>query len=157
MDERLVDQITLDRRSFLWLNHPMNSTFKRLVEVAKALKLTEQTGRCFHSAFLIKQGKVIGIGINRYGKTNRISATYTPTKITNIKNFVPSIHAEVDLLGKIKRIKDYSKHNVVVIRIDNQDKLSNSKPCICCHSVLEQYNIKNIYYSTQNGFEKLDI
>ena len=135
----------------------MSPLFARLSDIAKALKLSQQTGRCFHSAFLVKQGKVIGIGINRYGKTNRISATYTSTKITNAANFIPSIHAEVDLLGKIKRIKDYSKYNVVVIRIDNQNKISNSKPCACCHSVLEQYNIKNIYYSTQDGFKKLHI
>lgn len=123
----------------------------RIVEIAKALKLTEQTGRCFHCAFAVKQKKIICVGINRYNKTNRISATYKLTKKTNAKNFVPSIHAESDLIGKLKAMNSFSKLQMVSIRINNQNNLDDACPCPNCAFQIGRVDFKQVWYSTKYG------
>ena len=50
-----------------------------------------------------------------------------------------------------KRVK---KVNLLVIRIDKNNKLQMAKPCSHCLETIKQLNIiKNIYYSTGNGDE----
>ena len=125
--------------------------FERYVDVAKALKLTEQTGRCFHCALIIKQKKIICIGVNRYNKTNRISATYKPTKVTNVKHFMSGIHAEIQAMGKLKHMESFSKLHLVSIRINNQNQLDDACPCSGCAFELGRVDFKHIWYSTKEG------
>jgi hypothetical protein len=50
-----------------------------------------------------------------------------------------------------KRVK---KVNLLVIRIDKNNKLQMAKPCLQCLTTIKKMNIiKNIYYSTGNGDE----
>lgn len=128
--------------------------FTRFVDIAKALKLTNQTGRCFHCAFAVKQKKIVCIGINRYNKTNRISATFKPKKVSNCVNFVSGIHAEIDLLGKMKRVESFSQYQLVSLRINNENELDNACPCPSCAFNLGQVDFKRIWYSTKSGFER---
>lgn len=128
--------------------------FNRFVDIAKALKLTEQTGRCFHCAFAVKQKKIVCIGVNRYNKTNKISASYKPTKTTNVKNFISGIHAEIDLICKMKAIEDFSRFHLVSIRINNQNELDDACPCPNCAYHLGKVDFKHIWYSTKNGFNR---
>jgi deoxycytidylate deaminase len=130
--------------------------FDRLISIAKDLKSTHQSGRAHHVGFLLKKSKIIKIAVNNYNKTNRVSAQYKLTKLTNNKNFVAGIHCENALLSKMKFVKDLSPYKMVVIRINNNNKLSNSCPCVNCLEMLLKRNIKSIYYSTdQETFNKL--
>lgn len=60
-----------------------------------------------------------------------------------------SIHAEVDAIINAKR--DLKRCNILVIRINKNDKLVNAKPCKYCMGYLEYVGIKNIYYSTKDS------
>lgn len=66
-------------------------------------------------------------------------------------------HAEEDALMKLK--SKYKKISLVIIRISRSSnkedyKLSMSKPCNNCVSLISNYKIKNVYYSTDNGIVK---
>lgn len=43
------------------------------------------------------------------------------------------------------------KLEIVVIRVNNQGDLMNSKPCNSCLYYMRLYGIKNVYYSDENG------
>lgn len=40
---------------------------------------------------------------------------------------------------------------LLVIRVNNEGKLVNSRPCNDCIKILKRYPIKKIYYSNDNG------
>jgi len=87
-----------------------------------------------HSAAVIKNGKILSMGINKF--------------YNNI-----SIHAEVDAV--INYMKLYKKNNIkgldlIVIR-KSGNSLSLSKPCSHCSKFLKQKNVRNIIYSNENG------
>ncbi len=52
--------------------------------------------------------------------------------------------------GFIKLRKIMSNYSIIVLRIDNNGKLTNSKPCVECLSVLKLLNIKYMHYSTNS-------
>lgn len=53
-----------------------------------------------------------------------------------------------------KLTKRLKKCSIVVLRIDMNGNLAESKPCKSCLNVLKQLNIKNVYYSSKNGIIK---
>jgi len=74
---------------------------------------------------------------------------------SNIKfGFMPSTHAEVDAIGKIKNKKNKPKKlDIVVIRLTKTGILSESRPCYHCLCFMEKccLDIRNVYYSTSEG------
>jgi tRNA(Arg) A34 adenosine deaminase TadA len=70
-----------------------------------------------------------------------------------------SCHAEISALNKYyknNRKKKYkqiplNKLTIVVIRIDSNGNLMNSKPCSQCISKIYNSGIKKVIYSTQDG------
>lgn len=103
-----------------------------------------------HSAALIKNGKILNYGYNKY--------TSFATKST--------IHAEMDaLLTLIALKKKFKKHHllnmdIIIIRISSKNHiLKNSRPCNDCIDNLRKYNIRKVYYSNDFGeivCEKID-
>jgi cytidine deaminase len=69
---------------------------------------------------------------------------------TNILSNGMTVHAEINLLSKIKCNKSIS---ILVIRINKEGKLKESKPCYHCLKAMRNsgLNIKYVYYSTSNG------
>ena len=123
--------------------------FARLIEVARALKLTKQEGPSFHVSFILKGAKPIVIGTNSYTKRNMVSLRYKATKHDGA--YVAGVHSEMDSLGKIK-YQDQENLTLVNIRIDNNGNLANSCPCPNCAYVLGRTpSIKKIFYSTSAG------
>ena len=47
--------------------------------------------------------------------------------------------------------QSFSKCNILIIRIDANDKLIESKPCMMCVHELKKHNINKVYYSTKDG------
>lgn len=70
-----------------------------------------------------------------------------------------SIHAEHDAINKLPFCRKKIDINMLIIKFtnDKQMKLTMSKPCNKCRNMMTSlfpkkgYNIKNIYYSDQNG------
>lgn len=96
-----------------------------------------------HVAFLVHRNKIIKIGWNK----NR---THPEIKNHPYHAGKVGIHAELDCLLKSGR-EDLSDHNLVVLRIDKNSKLANSKPCSGCKSLIKQFGVKNVFYSNSSG------
>ena len=68
--------------------------------------------------------------------------------------FMPSTHAEIDAIEKIKHKKNNPKKvDLLVIRLTKSGLLAESRPCYHCLCFMERssINIKYVYYSTSNG------
>ena len=100
--------------------------------------------RTAHVAFLIKNGKIKHIGVNK-PKTHPRSREfpYPPYRLFGL-------HAELDVCLKSGR-EDLSDYEMIVLRFDRENKMGNSKPCVGCQGVIKQFGIKNVYYSDFSG------
>lgn len=99
--------------------------------------------RASHVAFLIKSGKIEKIGVNKRRTHPEIS------KHPYHEGHV-GIHAELDCILKINK-EDLSDYEILVLRVDKNNNLAMSKPCSGCQSLLNQFNIKEIWYSDKNS------
>lgn len=62
-----------------------------------------------------------------------------------------SLHAEMDILQKMSK-KKIITGDMIVIRINNQGNLCNSRPCkYCIYRLQKLSNIRFIYYSNKDG------
>jgi len=96
-----------------------------------------------HVAFLVRRNKIIKIGWNK----NR---THPEIKNHPYHSGKVGIHAELDCLLKAGK-DDLSGHNLVVLRIDKNSNLANSKPCSGCKSLIKQFGLENVFYSNSSG------
>ncbi|HNC59542.1 MAG TPA: hypothetical protein PLP33_29210 [Leptospiraceae bacterium] len=127
--------------------------FERLVRLAQQSRPHLQTGRVFHMAFAIDKGHIVSLGYNSYEKTSPDTLNYEKENSTN---YFPKIHAESDLIRKLKKLKvNYSKIKILVVCIKNNNKAHLSKPCLNCAYNLGLQRFKEVWYSTETGFEKL--
>lgn len=108
--------------------------------------------RCYHFAFIFKRNKLISQGVNRPRKPDA-KVLYFGSKF-NIQKYKKwhFFHAELDAIqkcwGKIHLNRSYS---MVVIRINKDGELKNSKPCENCQNILNQIGLQNIWWSTNKG------
>ena len=89
-----------------------------------------------HYAFLLSKKVEIARGQNSYIKDNTCT----------------TIHAELDALRKIAKLRQYPKIlDILVINLDKNNNLREAKPCVHCISILHnsKYKIKNVFYSTK--------
>jgi len=110
---------------------------KILIKIAEKSDVNQR-----HSAAIIKNGKIIDMGFNKYCSFAKKS----------------TIHAEMDVLSNLKKkYKNTSSFNgldIIIIRIGNCNNsfvLKNSRPCNQCIDYLKKYNIKKVYYSNEYG------
>ena len=93
-----------------------------------------------HVAIIFRKQKILGTGYNRVDKPYLQSPN------------VNSTHAEIDAISN-RRFPSHSKskYDILVISINPDGKLRNSRPCVECIKHLRKSNISHIYYSDENG------
>ena len=124
--------------------------FNRLTEISVALKSKRQTGRTFHTTFILEKKRIISIGINNI-KSHPKTAEFDYVGEKK-GTFIASLHSEMDSWLKLGQ-EDCSKYTFINIRINNNGKLDYSAPCLGCKRLMEQIGFKKFYYSNKNrGF-----
>ncbi len=74
------------------------------------------------------------------GRSNTISQYNTPTT-----------HAEIDAINKTPHYYLKRGINLCVFSFTTDGKLRSSRPCFHCLQTLSRYNIRYVYYSTEDG------
>lgn len=92
-----------------------------------------------HAACLMKSGKVLGVGVNKYFQIK-----------VNQRSMNLSVHAEMDVLAGISA-KQSKGMDILIIRVDKSMGLRNSRPCNACIDKLQQRGIRKAYYSNTDG------
>lgn len=109
---------------------------------------------------IIYKNKVIGIGWNSK-KTHPCQMKYNKYReYNNNREYIseehePCIHAEIMAVQHaIRSFKgDLSKCSIFVYSEKKDGATRLTKPCLSCSKRLEELGIKNIYYTTNNGWQ----
>ena len=121
----------------------------KAIDIAHALcPINWQNVNNSHIAFLVKKNKIIKIGWNRKRTHPEIA------KHPYHEGYVGT-HAELDVILK-SGLNSLHNHSMIVLRVDRKGRLANSKPCPGCLSLLNSYDINEVFYSdTEGKIEKL--
>ena len=119
----------------------------------KAKEVRDSKNKFFHFAFGYHKNKLLAIGQNNPEKTHTQALFLAKRFNTDLK--YPYLHAETDLISRLWG-KHYIDGNMkmVIVRLNKRGELRNSKPCSRCSKIIKALGIKEIYWSTDDGFNK---
>ena len=105
----------------------------------------------------VYQGQIIGVGFN-CNKTHPTQHYYNRYR-KQADNMLPKLHAEIRCLNQIKNFNiNFSKVKMYIYRIRKDRPFGLSRPCPSCMAAIKDLGIKDIYYTTNDGYcyEKLE-
>lgn len=117
---------------------------QRLIEIATAIG----SG---HFTFALKNGKIISIGQNNPRKTHprNLLRPYLDRDGNNISNQV-GVHSELRCILNMG-LDDCRGHSFFNVRIDNNGRIGNSRPCAGCQHLLRSVGFKRVFFSNSAG------
>lgn len=115
----------------------------KAIQMAHSLCPINKENKNSHISFLIKSNIIEKIGVNKRRTHPEIS------KHPYHEGHV-GIHAELDCILKVDK-EDLRDYKMLVLRIDRNGKLNMSKPCPGCLSLINQFNVGEVWYSDKNG------
>lgn len=127
-----------------------------LIDALKKEALKSNVSLKHSAAFIKKKGKqIIQIGYNQFNFYNYKKQIQDSKKVTPFSHLRYTKHAEQHASLKMintKSFNDNSTFDIIIIRINKNNKLRYSRPCNNCIEYLRNldYPIKNVYYSTND-------
>lgn len=99
----------------------------------------------------VYQGQIIGVGFN-CNKTHPTQHYYNRYR-RQADNMLPKLHAEISCLNQIKSLNiNFSKVKLYIYRIRQDQPFGLARPCPSCMAAIKDLGIKNIYYTTNDGY-----
>ena len=105
----------------------------------------------------VYQGQIIGIGCN-CNKTHPTQKLYNRYREQS-DSMLPKLHAEISCLNQIKHLDiNFTKVKLYIYRIRKDQPFGLSRPCLSCMAAIKDLGIRDIYYTTNDGYayEKLE-
>lgn len=103
----------------------------------------------------VYQNQVIGIGCNS-NKTHPIQKQYNRYRnlyIVGHTEAMPKLHAEISCINSIRHLDiNFSKVKLYIFRVRKDGLIGISRPCPSCMAAIKDLGIKDIYYTTNDGF-----
>ena len=95
-----------------------------------------------HGCVAVKNGRIFGRGCNNYR---------TRCKDGFIQNCM-TCHAEMSALREVNKLNiNFKKISLYIVRVDHNNSLKSSAPCVDCMKHILRLKIKRIIYSNGNG------
>lgn len=129
---------------------------KSFFEAAEAVSKTSEFPRV-HIGCVITNGnhRIISSGCNST-KSHPLQKKYNKERFE--EDTQHSLHAEVDaLLPLFKEDIDFSKVELYTYRELADGTMAMSRPCPSCMKLIKDLGIRNIYYTTQDGYAHEEI
>lgn len=121
---------------------------EKFVEIAR--KYTKKCdGKCLHISLIVQKNKILSIGYNSYLRTH-------PFAYKNNYKY-GRIHSELLAITKFPYWEyDIQKCTLINFRFARATNgLLLSKPCLSCLNLIIGFSVKEVVYSTPDGFVKL--
>lgn len=129
---------------------------KSFFEAAEAVSRTSEFPRV-HIGCVVTNGnhRIISSGCNST-KSHPLQKKYNKERFE--EDTQHSLHAEVDaLLPLLKEDIDFSKVELYTYRELADGTMAMSRPCPSCMKLIKDLGIRNIYYTTQDGYAHEEI
>ena len=112
-------------------------------------------------SIIVYKNKVLSVGWNVENKTNPLQEEYNKLRNydVDVKFTKSSLHAEFSAMLRIKHMDiDFGRVHMFVYRERKDGSIGYARPCPACMGFAKKLGIKNIYYSTNNGwaYERID-
>lgn len=99
----------------------------------------------------VYQNQIIGMGCN-CNKTHPTQKYYNKYRKQS-DSMLPKLHAEIRCINKIKNLDiNFSKVRLYVYRIRMDRPFGLARPCPSCMAAIEDLGIREIYYTTNEGY-----
>lgn len=99
----------------------------------------------------VYQGQIIGIGCN-CNKTHPVQKFYNKYRETS-DTMLPKLHAEINCINSIDHLDiNFAKVKLYIYRIRNDQPFGMSYPCPSCFAAIKDLGIKDIYYTSNDGY-----
>ena len=130
---------------------------KRWALLEKVAIAADPVRRSRLAAMLVYKNDIIAVGYNKK-KTHPLAQRFQKHEEAIY------LHAEIDCIKNALRIVDpelLQKCTMYVLRMKRPDHNPKgfvrgmAKPCCGCHHAIEQFGIKRVYYTTDEGYETL--
>lgn len=103
-------------------------------------------------AALIYRGCLLARSWNSY-KSAPIQKEYNRLRGFDVERWQSTLHAEMSCLSKVRQLDiDFSKANLFVYREYKNGGTAMARPCPACMAMIKSLGIKNIYYTTPDGY-----
>lgn len=103
----------------------------------------------------VYHGQVIAIGYNS-NKTHPSQKYYNRFRYIEgivTKPLLPKLHAEIDCINQLRHQEvNFSKVKLYIYRIRSDQPYGNARPCLSCMAAIRDTGIRDIYYTTDDGF-----
>ena len=125
----------------------------KFFEHTKNISLLSDRKRIHIGCIAVYKGYVIGIGYNT-NKTHPIQKYYNKYRNSwNVYGIKPTLHAEINCINSIRHLDiNFSKVKLYIYRTCCNEKLGMCRPCPSCIAAIKDIGIKNIYYTTNEGY-----
>ena len=99
----------------------------------------------------VYQGQVIGLGCN-CNKTHPAQKFYNKYRNPS-DSLLPKLHAEISCLNQIRHLNiNFTKVKLYIYRIRKDQPYGLSRPCLSCMAAIKDLGIRDIYYTTNDGY-----
>ena len=142
----MSDSCSLPRLSEARINHYFN--------LAHNACFYSDSPRTRLGAILVYKNKILSIGWNQ-NKTSPLQKSLNRERGYDVEasNAYNTLHAEVNCLLKVKDLDiDWGKTSIFVYRIKKNGDSGLARPCKGCQALIKSLGIKNVYYSTDDGW-----
>ena len=129
----------------------------RYFDKARQIANISDSNKIHIGCIAVYQGQIIGLGCN-CNKTHPIQYYYNRYR-KQLDTMLPKLHAEISCINQIKHLDiNFSKVKLYIYRIRKDQPFGLSRPCPSCMAAIKDLGIRDIYYTTNNGFsyEKLE-
>jgi len=135
-------------------NKMESNKIKSIFNVARSVAMQSDFYKFHLGCVAIYKGKVIASGYNSE-KTHPMQMRYNKFRTTKSfkEGFLPKVHSEIKMITELKKCDvDFKKVKVFIYRIRKDQDFGMARPCPACMNAIKDLGIKQIYYTTNEGF-----
>lgn len=113
------------------------------IQLKKLTKMASESAIYYkHAAALIVGNNIYSIGVNKF---------IGEMKDKNNKSHYKTMHAEINVFENFSK-KNVRGMDILVIRVNKNSALKNSRPCNQCIDKLQKIGIRKVFYSDDDGY-----
>jgi len=127
-------------------------TDEKFFEAAKKAASMSTFYKCHTGCVIVYKGSIISSGFNS-NKTHPLQKEYNKERFDC--DYTPHyIHAEIHALSSLLNDDsiNWKKVHIYIYRIYKNSSYGLARPCLSCMKLIKHLGIKNIHYTTNNGY-----